>query len=92
MIAEPTTSGSPGPDHFLVWDRLTDEEVDYRVRTRRFVDEDVLPEIGHYWERAEFPRSLVERMAALRIVGDGIEGYGCPVMSPTARGEARSRA
>ena len=29
-----------------------------------------------YWERAEFPFSLIEKMAPLGIIGDGIEGYG----------------
>jgi glutaryl-CoA dehydrogenase len=76
----------PGPDHLLAWDGLTSDEVDYRLRTRGFVDEHVLPEISGYWERAEFPRPLVERMAELRIVGDGIAGYGCPAMSPMAQG------
>jgi glutaryl-CoA dehydrogenase len=76
----------PGPDHLLVWDGLTPAEADYRLRTRRFVDEHVLPEISGYWERAEFPRPLVEKMAALGIVGDGIAGYGCPDMSPMAQG------
>ena len=76
----------PGPDHLLVWDGLTPAEADYRLRTRRFVDEHVLPEISGYWERAEFPRPLVEKMAALGIVGDGISGYGCPEMSPMAQG------
>jgi glutaryl-CoA dehydrogenase len=75
-----------GPDHLLVWDGLTPAEADYRLRTRRFVDEHVLPEIGGYWERAEFPRPLVAKMAALGIVGDGIAGYGCPDMSPMAQG------
>jgi glutaryl-CoA dehydrogenase len=75
-----------GPDHLLAWDGLTSDEVDYRLRTRRFVDEHVLPEINGYWERAEFPRPLIERMAELRIVGDGIAGYGCPPMSPMSQG------
>jgi glutaryl-CoA dehydrogenase len=86
VISAPAGVGSLGPDHFLVWDGLAPEEVDYRQRTRRFVDEHVLPTIGDYWERAEWPRPLVEKMATLGIVGDGIEGYGCPVMSPMAQG------
>ena len=30
--------------------------------------------------------TLVERLGSLGIVGDGIEGYGCPPMSPIANG------
>jgi glutaryl-CoA dehydrogenase len=39
-----------------------------------------------YWERAEFPWPLVDQMSKLGIVGDGIDGYGCPPMSPIATG------
>src|SRR5204862_4609609 len=77
---------SQGTDYFRIADQLTREELDYLRRTRDFVDDEVLPVINGYWERAEFPWPLVESMAKLGIVGDGIEGYGCPTMSPIARG------
>ena len=51
-----------------------------------FVDNEVLPVINGYWERAEFPWELIKKMGALGIVGDGIDGYGCPAMSPVAAG------
>src|SRR5262249_36997464 len=44
------------------------------------------PVINDYWERAEFPRPLVEKRAKLTIGGAGIGGYGCPPMSPIATG------
>jgi glutaryl-CoA dehydrogenase len=77
---------SLGTDYFRIADQLTDEERDYWRRTRDFVDDEVLPVINGYWERAEFPWPLLEKMAKLEIVGDGIEGYGCPLMSPIASG------
>jgi glutaryl-CoA dehydrogenase len=73
-------------DYFLIADQLTREELGYLRRTRDFVDNEVLPVINGYWERAEFPWPLVEKLAKLDIVGDGIEGYGCPPMSPIATG------
>ena len=73
-------------DYLGLQDELTEQELDYLERTRRFVDHDVLPVIGDYWQRAEFPFELITKMAKLGIVGDGIEGYGCPQMSPTASG------
>jgi len=73
-------------DYLGLQDELTAAELDYLERTRRFVDHEVLPVIGDYWERAEFPVELVAKMAVLGIVGDGIEGYGCPPMSPIASG------
>jgi glutaryl-CoA dehydrogenase len=75
-----------GTDYFLIEEQLTESEMDYLLRTRRFIDNDVLPVINQYWERAEFPFELVEKMAKLDIIGDGIQGYGCPSMSPIAAG------
>src|SRR5215831_18649030 len=73
-------------DYFLIADQLVREELGYLRRTRDFVDNEVLPVINGYWERAEFPWPLVEKLAKLGVVGDGIEGYGCPPMSPIATG------
>ena len=42
--------------------------------------------INGYWGHAEFPWPLIKKLAKLRIVGDGIDGYGCPPMSPLATG------
>jgi glutaryl-CoA dehydrogenase len=77
---------SLGTDYFGIAEQLTGEELDYLRRTREFVDTEVLPVINGYWERAEFPLALVQKMAKLGIVGDGIQGYGCPPMSPIATG------
>jgi glutaryl-CoA dehydrogenase len=73
-------------DFLFVREQLTAQQLGYLERTRRFVDRDVLPVIGGYWERAEFPWPLVKKMAELGIVGDGIEGYGCPAMDPLSAG------
>src|SRR5258705_2446257 len=77
---------SLGTDFLRIADQLTGTELEHWHRTRDFVDRDVLPVINGYWERAEFPWPLVERLAKLGIVGDGIDGYGCPTMSPLATG------
>jgi len=73
-------------DYFLIADQLTREELSYLRRTRDFVDDEVLPVINGYWERAEFPWPIVEKLGKLGVVGDGIEGYGFPPMSPIATG------
>jgi glutaryl-CoA dehydrogenase len=77
---------SLGTDYFRIADQLTEQERDYWRRTRDFVDDEVLPVINGYWERADFPWPLIEKMAGLGIVGDGIDGYGCPPMSPLSSG------
>ena len=75
-----------GTDYFLLRSELNVEELDYLDRTRRFVDDEVLPVMPAYWERAELPLDLAGRLGELRLVGDGIEGYGCPQMSRVAAG------
>ncbi len=77
---------SLGTDYFHIADQLTETERDYWRRTRDFVDDEVLPVINDYWENAELPWPLFKRMGELGIVGDGINGYGCPEMSPLAVG------
>ncbi len=77
---------SRGTDYFRIADQLTREELDYLRRTRAFVDDEVLPVITGYWERAEFPWPLIQQLGKLGVVGDGIVGYGCPPMSPIATG------
>ena len=75
-----------GTDYFLLRDELTEEELDYLERTRRFVEDEVLPVMPGYWERAELPLDLARRLGELGLVGDGIDGYGCPPMSMVAAG------
>ena len=73
-------------DYFFLREQLSDEQLDYLTRTRRFVDDEVLPVIGDYWEKAEFPWPLVKRLGELGLVGDGLEGYGCPSMDAFSAG------
>jgi glutaryl-CoA dehydrogenase len=73
-------------DYFVLRDQLGEQELDYLLRVRQFVDGQVLPVIGDYWERGDFPSELVRELAKLGVVGDGIAGYGCPPMSPVAAG------
>jgi glutaryl-CoA dehydrogenase len=75
-----------GTDYFHIRGELSEAELDYLERARRFVEHEVLPVIGDYWERAELPWGLMRRLGELGLVGDGIEGHGCPEMSPLAAG------
>lgn len=77
---------SLGTDYFHIADQLTAEESDHLRRVREFVDGEVLPVINEYWERAEIPWPLIRSLGKLGVVGDGIDGYGCPPMSPIATG------
>ncbi len=73
-------------DYFHVRDQFTDEQWEHLIATRRFVDNEVLPEISQYWEAAELPWPLMRRLAELGLLGEDIKGYGCPGMTPLARG------
>ena len=73
-------------DYFLVREEFSDEQWDLFIRTRRFVDQEVLPVINDYWERAELPWPLITRLAELGLVGEDIQGYGCPGMTALASG------
>jgi glutaryl-CoA dehydrogenase len=73
-------------DYFQVREQFTDEQWDHFFTTRRFVDEEVLPAINDYWEAAELPWPLMRRLADLALYGEDIASYGCPGMSPLARG------
>jgi glutaryl-CoA dehydrogenase len=73
-------------DYFHVRDQFTDEQWEHFMATRRFVDREVLPAINEYWEAAELPWPLMRRLADLGVYGEDIDGYGCPGMSPLARG------
>ena len=65
-------------DHFLVREQFDEAEWEPFIRTRRFVDEEVLPVINDYWERAEFPWPLARQLAELELLDEG--------MSPLALG------
>ncbi len=73
-------------DYFRVREQFTEEQWDYFTRVRSFVDREVLPAINEYWEAAELPWPLMRRLADHGLYGEDIEGYGCPGMSPLARG------
>jgi glutaryl-CoA dehydrogenase len=73
-------------DYLHVREQFTPEQWEQFTATRRFVDEEVLPSINAYWEAAELPWPLMRRLADLGLYGEDIDGYGCPGMSPLARG------
>jgi glutaryl-CoA dehydrogenase len=73
-------------DYFFVREQFGDEQWEHFLRTRRFVDEEVLPTINDYWEAAELPWPLMRRLVDLDLYGEDIQGHGCPGMSPLARG------
>src|SRR6202020_597964 len=69
-------------DYFFLQEQLTEEQLSILRRVRRFADDEVLPARGGYGERAGLPWPLIRRLGELGIVGEDIDGYGCPGMDP----------
>jgi len=86
QVASEHLGESLGTDFFSVREQFTDEQWSHFITVRRFVNEEVVPVIGPYWERAEIPWPLVRRLPELGIVGEDIQGYGSAGMSPMACG------
>ncbi len=56
-------------DYFGLEELLTDDERLVRDTVRRFVEREVLPHIGGWWLRGEFPRHLIGALGALGVLG-----------------------
>ncbi|MDP9242710.1 MAG: acyl-CoA dehydrogenase family protein, partial [Actinomycetota bacterium] len=67
---------------------LSEEELAIRDSVRRFVEERVLPGIGGWFERGEFPQEVRAGVAELGLLGMHLEGYGCLGASATSYGLA----
>ncbi|MBD5655849.1 MAG: acyl-CoA dehydrogenase family protein [Candidatus Eremiobacteraeota bacterium] len=76
----------PRVDYYDIDDMLTPGERDVRDRVRAFVDREVTPVITDYYERAEFPFFLIDKLKSLNLTGGPLMGYGCPGISFVASG------
>jgi glutaryl-CoA dehydrogenase len=74
MVADITQS--LGTDFYLMDELLTEEERRIRDKVRAFSDQEVIPIINDYWERAEFPFELIPKLAALNIAGAWVTTTG----------------
>jgi glutaryl-CoA dehydrogenase len=77
-----------GVDFYELDALLTEEERLVRQTVREFVDAEVLPVLRDAWEKGEFPRGLIPKIAGLGLLGATIQGYGCAGMGPVAYGLA----
>ncbi len=77
-----------GVDFLSVDTLLSDEEKLVRQTVREFVDEQLLPVIRESWEKGEFPRALIPKIADLGLLGANIQGYNCAGMNNVAYGLA----
>ena len=73
-------------DFLRLGDGLSDEERLIRDNVRAFVREQLIPQVGEWFEEGMLPRDLAGRLGALGVLGMHLEGYGCAGASATAYG------
>ena len=77
---------SRATDFFDIGAHLDERERAVLARVREYCDTQVAPVVNDYWERAEFPPSLVAGYRELGVAGGTLAGHGCPGLSPVAEG------
>jgi glutaryl-CoA dehydrogenase len=85
LTEEPGTE-MPGTDPAGVFGAISAADRAYWARARSFVQEELLPVIGGYWERGEYPLHLLKRMGELDLLRDGVQVDGFTPMSKMAAG------
>src|SRR5256712_5243278 len=78
--------GMASLDYYASEDLLADDERAARDRTRRFVQEEVMPEVVPCHRAAKFPEHLRARMGGLRLFAPYLKEHGCAGLSYTAYG------
>lgn len=73
-------------DFYDLSDKLSPEERKVQLKVREFMETEVEPIANEYWQKAEFPKHLIPKMAELDICGLTLEGYGCPNKSNILQG------
>ena len=66
-----------GIDFYRIDDLLSDDEKLTRDTVRKFVEKEVMPDIGDWYLEGVFPKHLVPRLGELGLFGSNLQGYGC---------------
>jgi glutaryl-CoA dehydrogenase len=75
-------------DLLRIDDQLGDEERLIRDTVRAFVNDQVIPDVGDWFEAGVLPRSILTELGKLGLFGMHLTGYGCAGTSPIAYGVA----
>jgi glutaryl-CoA dehydrogenase len=73
-------------DYYAIEELLSDEERAARDRARKFVQDEVMPEVVPCHSAGKFPEHLTPRMGALRLFAPYLKEHGCAGLSYTAYG------
>jgi glutaryl-CoA dehydrogenase len=58
-------------------DLLNDEQLAIQMTVRKFVNDEVMPQIQESFRSETFPMQLIKRFADLGLLGSNLKGYGC---------------
>ena len=75
-------------DLLRIDDQLGDEERLIRDTVRTFVNDQVIPNVGDWFEAGMLPRSILTELGKLGLFGMHLTGYGCAGTGPIAYGVA----
>lgn len=75
----------PTTDYYRVFADVDGDDLRHWNNARAF-EKDCLPRINDDWEKANYPLELVQRLAELGLLNDGVEVPGVEKMSPLAAG------
>jgi glutaryl-CoA dehydrogenase len=75
-------------DYLDIESRLSDEEIAIRDTVRRFVRENVEPNVAEWFEAGRPPSGLMKELGSLGLLGMHLQDYGCAGTSATAYGLA----
>ena len=73
-------------DYYAIEELLTDEERAARDRARKFVQEEVMPQVVPCHRAGKFPEELTPRMGSLGFFAPYLKDHGCAGLSKTAYG------
>jgi len=77
-----------GIDFLQLDDLLSEDEKLTRDTVRKFVEREVMPEIGDWYLKGVFPKELIPRFADLGLLGSNLKGYGCAGVNSVTYGLA----
>jgi len=64
-------------DFYGIDSLLTEDERNVRDTVRAFVDHECMPIIAAHFDKGTFPMEMIPRMAAMKLFGSHVDGYGC---------------
>ncbi|MGD2103355.1 MAG: acyl-CoA dehydrogenase family protein [Acidimicrobiia bacterium] len=80
----------PDPHDFLdISSQLSDEEILLRDTVREYVEKEIKPNVGDWWDEGVIPHEdLARAFGEMGMLGMHLDGYGCAGTSATAYGVA----